>query len=303
LSQFKSHIWEWKGFQISWTCNKPSHQSNISTLLIHGFGACKEHWRFNQSILGSIAPCYAIDLIGFGASSQPIATLKGEEKGQNHFDYCFENWSELIQEFCNEVIKTPVLLIGNSIGGVIALKAAQLLKKNCHSIVLIDCAQRTMDDKRLAEQPFISQLMRPLLKNLVRQRWLSQTIFNSVAQPFFIKSILQVAYPTKNNLNESLIEMLYRPTQRIGASEGFRGFINLFDDYLAPELMKDLQIPVDLIWGEKDPWEPLENAKTWFSSLSCIRSLEVIKDSGHCPHDEYPELVNPILIKIIQQAI
>ena len=38
-----------------------------------------------------------------------------------------------------------------------------------------------------------------------------------------------------------------------GAAEAFRGFINLFGDHLAPQLMQELTIPVDLIWGEMDP--------------------------------------------------
>jgi len=66
--------------------------------------------------------------------------------------------------------------------------------------------------------------------------------------------------------------------------------------------MKDMNIPVDLIWGDKDPWEPIEEAKEWFNSLRCINSLNIIEGAGHCPHDEDPDKVNPILTKLIQQA-
>ena len=38
---------------------------------------------------------------------------------------------------------------------------------------LIDCAQRLMDDKQLATQPAWMAWIRPLLKTMVRQRWLS----------------------------------------------------------------------------------------------------------------------------------
>ena len=82
-------------------------------------------------------------------------------------------------------------------------------------------------------------------------------------------------------------------------AEAFRGFINLFDDYLAPELMQHLSIPVDLIWGEKDPWEPLPEAQRWRNTINCVRSLTVIPGSGHCPHDENPEQTNKILTGII----
>ena len=58
-----------------------------------------------------------------------------------------------------------------------------------------------------------------------------------------------------------------------------------------------------LIWGEKDPWEPVKEAQKWFETFECIQSLEVISNAGHCPHDEMPEKVNPILEKIIQEAM
>ena len=61
--------------------------------------------------------------------------------------------------------------------------------------------------------------------------------------------------------------------------------------------------PVHLIWGEKDPWEPVKEAQKWFETFECIKSLDIIPDAGHCPHDEMPEKVNPILKKIIQEAI
>ncbi|HJO78616.1 MAG TPA: alpha/beta hydrolase, partial [Prochlorococcaceae cyanobacterium Fu_MAG_134] len=93
-----------------------------------------------------------------------------------------------------------------------------------------------------------------------------------------------------------------KPAQRPGAVEAFHGFINLFDDYLAPELMAEMNKPVDLIWGAADPWEPLHEARRWAALLPCISSLEVVDNAGHCPHDEVPEKVNPLLLRIIQQA-
>ena len=97
--------------------------------------------------------------------------------------------------------------------------------------------------------------------------------------------------------------ILFKPTQREGAPEAFRGFINLFDDHLATDLLQNLDIPVHLIWGEQDPWESIHEAQSWLNKYKCIKSLDIIKGAGHCPHDEMPEKVNPILKKLIQEAI
>ena len=66
-------------------------------------------------------------------------------------------------------------------------------------------------------------------------------------------------------------------------------------DYLDPQLMEDLSTQVYLIWGEKDPWEPLEEAVRWSKKYDCICELKVIREAGHCPHDEKPKLCNHLI--------
>ena len=168
-------------------------------------------------------------------------------------------------------------------------------------MVLIDCAQRLMDDKQLATQPAWMAWTRPLLKTMVRQRWLSTALFRNAARPDVIRSVLKQAYPTGANIDDDLVDLLFQPTQRDGAAEAFRGFINLFDDYLAPQLMRELSIPVDLIWGEKDPWEPLPEAEHWNNTIKCVRSLTVIPGAGHCPHDEAPSETNYALLQALMR--
>ena len=276
----------------------------IAVVLVHGFGANTNHWRFNQPVLGELAPTYAVDLLGFGRSDQPRARLKQESPEDLAVHYSFDLWGQQVADFCREVIDKPVMLIGNSIGGVVALRTAQLLGPDqCRRVVLIDCAQRLMDDKQLAMQPTWMGWIRPLLKAMVSQRWLSTALFRNAARPGVIRSVLEQAYPSGQNIDDELIELLYQPTKRDGAAEAFRGFINLFDDYLAPQLMADINIPIDLIWGEKDPWEPISEAMRWHSSISCIHTLNVIPNAGHCPHDEAPNKTNTVLTQSLNHAI
>ena len=298
-----TELWNWKGWEISWSLvNNPDHLNNINILLIHGFGASKEHWRNNQNVLGQNFNCYAMDLLGFGSSSQPKALLDYESKKENHLKYCFDLWGAQIADFCNEKIKSPVILIGNSIGCIASLKAAELLNKNCQKAILLDCAQRTMDDKRISKNDTIMHFLRPIIKTLVRQRFISNNLFKRAANRKTIKQILNQAYPTGKNIDDELIDILYKPSQRENSAEAFRGFINLFDDYLATDLFKIVKCDIHLIWGEKDPWESLEEAKLWERSFKNIKSLDILMGVGHCPHDENPEETNRILLKIIQDT-
>jgi len=298
-----SKTWKWKNWEISWSLSKnSSHENNINILLIHGFGASKKHWRHNQDFLGKEYNCYAIDLIGFGESSQPSALLDYEPYEENSIKYSFDLWSNQISTFCSEVIKAPVYLIGNSIGGVIALKAAEILKENCKGIILIDCAQRTMDDKRLKKNDILMHFLRPVLKTLVRQRLVSNTLFSRAANPKVIKKILEKAYPSGKNIDAELIKILYEPSKRKNSKEAFRGFINIFNDYLATDFFYKIKIPIQLIWGELDPWESLSEAKEWKKKFNNIKRLDIIEGSGHCPHDEEPEQTNKLIVEFLQDT-
>ena len=310
-------LWTWdqadgSSLQVAWQCHEdsPKHGENNSSpavVLVHGFGASGNHWRHNLPVLGKQTRTYAVDLIGFGDSSQPQALLADEQPALSQADrsqslvYSFDLWGTQVADFCEAVVQGPVLLVGNSIGGVVALRAAQLLGDQCKGVVLIDCAQRLMDDKQLTTQPAWMAWIRPLLKRLVSQRWLSTALFRNAARPRVIRSVLKRAYPSGNNIDDQLVEILYKPTQRPGAAEAFRGFINLFNDHLAPDLLDNLQQPVDLIWGQKDPWEPVAEAQVWAKRFSCIQSLKILANAGHCPHDESPDEVNKELLNLLKK--
>ena len=303
MSLNKSETWKWKNWEISWSLSKNiTSDININILLVHGFGASKNHWRHNQNFLGKFFNCYSIDLLGFGESSQPTALLNYEPYRENSIKYSFDLWSNQISSFCSEIIKSPVYLIGNSIGGVIALKTAEILKDNCKGVILIDCAQRTMDDKRLQKSDILMNFLRPILKTLVRQRIISNTLFTRAANPKVIKKILEQAYPSGKNIDKELIEILYQPSQRENSKEAFRGFINLFDDYLATDLFDKVDIPIQLIWGEKDPWESLGEAKEWKKKFKNIKRLDIIEGAGHCPHDEEPEKTNNLIHEFLHET-
>lgn len=296
-------LWTWESHDIAWSV-MGDRTAPEAVLLIHGFGANTNHWRFNQPVLAEQVPTYAIDLLGFGRSDQPQAQLRDELASHNSVHYGFDLWAQQVADFCHDVIDRPVVLVGNSIGGVVALRAAQLLgEERCKQVVLIDCAQRLMDDKQLATQPAWMAWIRPLLKTLVSQRWLSTALFRNAARPALIRRVLKQAYPSGSNVDDDLVALLLGPSQRDGAAEAFRGFINLFNDHLAPDLLQTLSVPVHLIWGEADPWEPIKEAKKWEKQFDCIQTLLVISNAGHCPHDESPTDVNERLLKIISKSV
>jgi pimeloyl-ACP methyl ester carboxylesterase len=273
-------------------------------VLIHGFGACIGHWRHTIPALARHFHVFALDLLGFGASDKPCSRLAHEVDHPHSVRYCFDLWAEQVEAFVAEKIlpdqsAQTIHLIGNSIGGLVALNTARLMSQHGvppAQVVLIDCTQRGLDEKRVASLPAWKRSTRAVLKNLVGRRWLTKPLFHLLAQPANIRAVLRQAYPSGNNLDDELVALLHEPATDPGAVESFRGFINIFEDHLAPDLLAKMTVPVRMIWGEKDPWEDPEEARCWQRQFGCVKDLVVLDGLGHCPHDEGPCLVNPILI-------
>lgn len=73
---------------------------------MHGFGAFLEHFRDNiDKIAATGHRVWAITLVGFGKSEKP------------NVNYSELFWSELLRDFIVEIVREPVHLLGNSIGG------------------------------------------------------------------------------------------------------------------------------------------------------------------------------------------
>jgi pimeloyl-ACP methyl ester carboxylesterase len=297
--------WLWHGHRIAWA-RAGSADSGDRVLLIHGFGASWGHWRHTIPALAPQAEVLALDLLGFGASGKPRSCLADEPLQAGAVRYGFDLWADQVIDFLTWRGQRGqrLHLIGNSVGAVVALLAARRLEQAGHppaEVVLIDCAQRTLDRKRLAEQPPAQRALRPLLMSVVRQRWLLAPLFRFLARPAFIRQVLRQAYPSGANVDEQLVTLLHHPSIEAGALESFRGFVNLFDDHLAPNLLAQLALPVRMLWGARDPWEDPAEARRWAATFPCIRELLVLEGLGHCPHDEAPERVNPILQRWLRQ--
>jgi pimeloyl-ACP methyl ester carboxylesterase len=279
----------WQGFPIRY---QTAGRTGAPLLLIHGFGASSDHWRKNLPVLATTHRVYAIDLIGFGKSVKPTP-------GQA-IAYTFETWGQLVLDFCEAVIGEPTYLVGNSIGCVVAMQAAVMAPAQILGIAMLDCSLRLLHDRKRATLPWYRSAPTPLFQRLLGIRAIGHFFFSRLARPPVIRNVLRQAYARDEAVTDELVDLLLQPARDPGAADVFLAFVRYSQGPLPEDLLPQLQCPVLLIWGAEDPWEPVELGKA-LANYPMVEDFIVLEGVGHCPQDEAPELVNPLLRDWVQR--
>jgi pimeloyl-ACP methyl ester carboxylesterase len=286
MDLIQTQFWNWRGQQINYQV--AGTESNTAILLIHGFGASVGHWRKNIPELAKETKVYAIDLLGFGDSAKPLP--------QPDLSYSFETWGSQIADFCREVIATPVVLAGNSIGAIAAMQGAIYLPELVTKVILINCSLRLLHESKQAKLPWYRRVGSLWLQQILQNRAIASLFFNQIRNPKAIRNILKQAYYRDSAITEELINILLKPAFDPHAVDVFVAFISYSFGPTPEELLEILPCDAILLWGDKDPWEPI-NLGREFQRFASVKEFIAIADAGHCPQDEVPELVNPILLK------
>lgn len=283
-----TQTWMWQGFPI---CYQTQGTSGIPVILIHGFGASLAHWRKNLPVLAVSCRCYAIDLIGFGNSAKPTP--------HQTISYTFETWARQIADFCREVIGEPALLVGNSIGCIVAMQTAVDYPDLVRGVALLNCSLRLLHDQRRSTLPWHQRVGAPFLQNLLSIRWIGQQFFNQIAQPKVVRKILLQAYRSPDAVTDELVDLLLAPAFDPGAVDVFIAFTRYSQGPLPEDLLAILPCSAIFLWGTDDPWEPIDLGRK-LANFPQVQQFIPLEGVGHCPQDEAPDLVNSILLDWIR---
>tara|TARA_A100001037_G_scaffold48073_1_gene39886 strand:- start:142 stop:1092 length:951 start_codon:yes stop_codon:yes gene_type:complete len=296
--------WSYLGHEVYSVSSSPTKAASQvhcgadgpAVLLVHGFGASTDHWRYNIPVLAQTYEVHALDLLGFGRSAKPP-----------ELEYGGELWKEQVVAYVKERIKRPTVIVGNSLGGYAALAAGAALESDSAGVVLLNAAGYFSDEKYVSKPKNVSSKLRQMiglgLSRDLLVKWLfypliQRLIFENLRRPGVIRSTLQQVYIDPTNVDDYLIESIRRPSLDPGAFQVFQKVFQARGLKGKPidELFQDLQSPLLLLWGDSDPW--LRNAKAkqdkfrFFAREASVDVKEVLLNAGHCPHDEIPDQVN-----------
>ena len=238
-------------------------------LLLHGLGASLEQWEWSQPGLSSRHEVVALDLPGFGRSQSPP---------RDQFD--LDHMVNLLGEFIDAMGWQSATVIGNSMGGLLAISMALNLEGRVSRLVLTGSAGLGRDlgwPLRVAWLPCLGEAILPFMK-------LRPLVHYSLRRLFSDPSRLpnRMVDVSADNYKRRSIRSNFLRAIRIGVSlSGQRDSINFRDQ------LDKIRVPTLLIWGREDGVMPLEHGKIAHQLIAGSK-LTVIDDCGHVPQIEHP---------------
>ncbi len=289
--------WSYLGHSVHCLSSKPNDleleriQENPALLLIHGFGASTDHWRYNIPVLSQTHEVHALDLLGFGRSAKPA-----------ELQYGGSLWREQVVNYVKDCIRRPTVLVGNSLGGYAALAAGTDLDSDAAGVVLLNAAGYFSDDKS-PSQSWLARLRRTIGGGVLKDPFVQRLVFENLRKPETIRRTLNQVYIDKTNVDDDLVEAIRKPSLDPGAFKVFRSVFDTRGPQGQPldELFANLNAPLLLLWGNKDPWMNPARKRQSFLRHVPSDTKEVLLDAGHCPHDEVPDQVNAALLKWLNE--
>lgn len=287
------HEWQWKGQKCHW--RQLGHPNHPPLVLIHGFATGCGHWRRNATAFAEAGwHVYGLDLLGFGASSQP-----GFLPLDNRL------WACQVDAFLQEVVRSPAVLLGHSLGGLVALTCSVFFPGFVRGVIASPLPDPTLlmaspqDGSRpWRRAPWRRHSKRWLVRILCQMLPL-EVLVPLLAHSPLLNLAIQAAYWHPILGDVPLQRVIARPARRAGAVRALRSMSRAMAlrpiRATAPRLLERLAHPMLLIWGQDDLLVPLEVG--W----QCQRfrrdlAVTVIPEAGHCPHDEKPGLFNEAVI-------
>ena len=250
-------------------------------LLIHGMAGSSETWR---EIIPRLATHYRViapDLLGHGLSAKPRA------------DYSLGAFAVWLRDFLDELGVHRVTVVGQSLGGGIAMQFAYQHRNYCERLVLIGSGGLGPDLSpvlRILSAPGAELILPVVTPQRVRElgnklaSWLTSA---GIKAPRAGQMWQAYCSLSDAQARQAFFRTLRSVVDYRGQSVSALNRLHLTAD-----------IPTLLIWGDRDRIIPVSHAYAAQDALTGCR-LEVLDEVGHFPHVEAPTAVADLLENFI----
>ena len=353
-------FWKWRGHDIFTEVRRRSPSKDDDTkkpavILLHGFGASTVYWRETMSVLQSEGhDVHALDLLGQGRSSKPFPIEEGAsengdsdevdaafEIGKNtgtKVEYSINLWASLLDDYARHHQLDEVVLMGNSLGSLVALSAATgdfmdsetkgyLPGNRVKGLCLFNCAVG-LNSQNVIKNPDFNPVQRAAIKSLFgilntlifdNQLLLRYALNNIVTQELLEDALKSLYISCPERVDKELVDSFYYPAKLggEGAVEAIRqiytndaGLTPMEYHEKYPEILD--AIPLHLVWGLEDVVTPINGDVGMFycdrvannrsgrgtTTIDCVKGGHILFDDN--PEDSHASMMRWLERKVIK---
>ncbi|MEL7352073.1 MAG: alpha/beta hydrolase [Cyanobacteria bacterium P01_A01_bin.116] len=241
-------------------------------VLLHGFDSSLFEFRRLMPLLARQFEVYAIDLLGFGFCDRTATEKVDPAAIQQH-----------LLAFCQQVVGEPVVLVGASMGGGVAIDFAVSHPEQVQRLVLLDAVG-------FATASGPGKLMFPPL-----DRWVTNFLRSAMVR----KKISENAYYDKGfvsadaELCASLHLLMPRWSEALIAFTKSGGY-----NFLSTKIAQ-ISMPTLVLWGRQDKILGTKDAARFEREIEQCE-LVWVDDCGHVPHLEQAKVAAEQIVNFLE---
>jgi pimeloyl-ACP methyl ester carboxylesterase len=254
-----------------------------TVVLVHGLGGSHLNWDLVAPLLTPHARVLALDLPGFGRSEP------GDRRATVHANVA------VLDRFLERVVGRPVVLVGNSMGGMISILAAARSPERVSGLVLLDAA---LPGPRRALDPRVAAVFGLYAVPFVGERflWLRRVRQTPLTR---VRNLLRLVGVDPDELPPSVVDrsvaLLEDRDDVVGMDKAFLAaarslLMVLADPRQYRAAMAGIEVPVLMLHGDRDRLVPVVAARDVADAQPAWRYVE-LAGVGHVPQLEAPQRV------------
>ncbi|MDE2266542.1 MAG: alpha/beta hydrolase [Alphaproteobacteria bacterium] len=234
-------------------------------VLLHGSNSSLFDWEPWSKNLSDRFRVVTVDLPGHGLTG---AVPNG--------DYSEQGMAVFVKAFADKLGLGRFAIGGNSMGGGVAARFAELYPQRVTQLILVDAADmQTAFGDRL-----------PLAFRLARTPVLNRLLLHITPRSLVVEG-LNDAIVRKAALTNTLIDEYWDFARMAGTRQATIARFQLQPDTYVRDHVGAIKVPTLVLWGEKDHLIPVAAAHAWAKAIPGAK-LIVYPDTGHLPMEEDP---------------
>ncbi len=251
-------------------------------LFLHGFADSKDTFYDAAQFLVGEYNLVVPDLPGFGKSFK-----KKSER------YSLENFGRWILKFIEDIGLTGFHLVGNSLGGAVAIRLAAEAPEHVKTVTLVDPAGVYIPEPyNLHHELFDGHIIFDIQNRDAFEYFLNRVFVKQPIMPHPIRDFIYKEFSRHNVWYRKLLADLFAGLR----SEDDPQLMNIALNHC----LEDIKSPTLIIWGDEDSFFPKETAYLMKSIIS-NSEIHFLMDVGHAPQIEVPRRFTHVLRKFIKK--